>query len=426
MTDKSPTLAEMQSYLSHKADPVAKVAPPSGDLPRKGSRPQFDEDKVKRDGRGRFARKQAMAALNKAHDEMRARQNAELKRKFGLDMDVLTTGDIQEYIKSHKSEAADMIETVTRQVEETVMLEDKVAKEHPILKEIDTTPDTDVIYDLTKKKYVIVKHSDSEGYQAAEIDIRHLGHKDIDEFIAHYGVKGMRWGIVRSDAQLGVNRGPRANSTGKERSDAGTASRAGSSNRLRSGKGDFERRSDRKSDLGDRQGTGRSGGGYARAGRKSDKDSSEGNSKADAARAVLKSKAVNTAKTAYGINSQLKAIDKRLALPSLAFAAGVAVAGVTGVGLPAVAGLSIGHKVFSDPTVQAALKSASSYSKAIIKDVGNVKLSDMKMPNMPKVSNPFQSRTINRSTKVLSPSSISGPRSNPAGITALKIKGLSA
>lgn len=89
----------------------------------------------------------------------------------------------------------------------------------------------------------------------------------VEEFLAHHGIKGMKWGVRRSDSQLSRagGRGPKENSTGKERSEGGTASRAGSSQRT--GIGSFGKRSERKSDFGDVPG-GRSGGGYARSGGK--------------------------------------------------------------------------------------------------------------------------------------------------------------
>lgn len=345
MTD-SPTLSEMRDFLEHKADPVSNVPPASGDLPKKGSRPQFKEDKVKRDGRGRFSKQAALNLLKKTQDDVKAKQNAELKRKYGLEIKGdFTFEEMRKYMKSADSSTAkDFYKTITQQIDDYTSA----------VNEVEEKTGRTFIYDFKTGDYSVAAvgsaddrrkaamSSTDEGYFAVDEsgDVRDLVQHMDDETLEHYGAKGMKWGVRRSDGGTS------------------TSSKSGSSG--------------------------------AKVG-------------VDKAKAVLKSKAVSTARTAYGVNSQLAAIDKRLALPGLALAAGIAVAGVAGVGLPAVAGISIGTKVFSDPTVQAALKTAASYSKTIVKEVGATKLPDMKMPNMPKVSNPFAGVRIDRSVNIPRP-----------------------
>lgn len=52
----------------------------------------------------------------------------------------------------------------------------------------------------------------------------------------------------------------------------------------------------------------------------------------------------------------------------------VPLASMTGIGLPAIAGLGISVKVFSDPAVQAAIAASAKYLDSVTKDVGSTTL----------------------------------------------------
>lgn len=62
-------------------------------------------------------------------------------------------------------------------------------------------------------------HDDDELSDAVE-----ASHADLDNFLAHYGVKGMRWGVRRSDAQLGrARRGGKKGSSSDGDNDSATS-----------------------------------------------------------------------------------------------------------------------------------------------------------------------------------------------------------
>ena len=157
---------------------------------------EFDESKVKRDGNGQFAKKNARD--QKELEQLRAKQNKELEDLFGPE---ILTMSAQEFMDSRppgeKGDiAAQLSRVLNRQIDEQ--------------------------QSLIRQQHAPVPQKAEAVQQASNATLDPLFHDDIEhaksymaaimakpgEDALQYGVKGMKWGVRKADSSSSSKGGP--------------------------------------------------------------------------------------------------------------------------------------------------------------------------------------------------------------------------
>lgn len=161
-----------------------------------GSKTVFEESKVKRDGRGRFASKSSSAKNLK---------NGKLKFNNATAEAILseiTTSDkfMDEWSKKLTSIVQKADYKTLEDFSENYDRSDKALNKEIVTQAMSTLNEYAKSYTNSSGEYL---HFETSTPQKPKYRvIKHSDLSDPSSFLAHYGVKGMRWGVRRSDRQL--------------------------------------------------------------------------------------------------------------------------------------------------------------------------------------------------------------------------------